>query len=354
MGLRLEAEKLTAALVKATGRPADAFISALAAGISAALAGVTIPGGGGGGSVNSVTAGDGTTVTGTATDPVVNVDGTVLRTSGSYSNPSWLASLAAVKLTGALPAISGALLTALDPTHIAAGTAGISISGNAATATSAGSATTAGSAASVPAAGVGAGTAGIDISGNAATASAAATVPASGISGAVSLAHGGSGADLSATGGANQLVRQDSAGGVFTVGALAAADLSGVSGAGLADLTVPVLLVGTQTLTDGSTHILWSGYLDSADYPAGRDIKLAITGSVSRSGPSGDFILWDVAAAAAVASTVSLTSTSTAQPTPPTVTLGSGNKLYELKATLTGYASAPDALNLLSAILVVR
>lgn len=45
------------------------------------------------------------------------------------------------------------------------------------------------------------------------------------VSGILPLANGGSGADLSATGGANQIVRQNSAGGVFTVSVLAAGDL---------------------------------------------------------------------------------------------------------------------------------
>lgn len=43
--------------------------------------------------------------------------------------------------------------------------------------------------------------------------------------GQLALARGGTGADLSATGGANQIVRQNSAGGVFTVSALAAGDI---------------------------------------------------------------------------------------------------------------------------------
>lgn len=45
------------------------------------------------------------------------------------------------------------------------------------------------------------------------------------ISGVLPLANGGTGANLSATGGANQIVRQNSAGGVFTVSVLAAGDL---------------------------------------------------------------------------------------------------------------------------------
>jgi hypothetical protein len=52
------------------------------------------------------------------------------------------------------------------------------------------------------------------------------SLPASKITtGQLLLARGGTGADLSATGGANQIVRQNSAGGVLTVSALAAADV---------------------------------------------------------------------------------------------------------------------------------
>lgn len=47
---------------------------------------------------------------------------------------------------------------------------------------------------------------------------------------AIGVAKGGTGADLSATGGANQIVRQNSAGGAFTVSALARADLPAHNG----------------------------------------------------------------------------------------------------------------------------
>lgn len=50
------------------------------------------------------------------------------------------------------------------------------------------------------------------------------------ISGILGLANGGTGADLSATGGANQIVRQNSAGGIFTASVLADADIpSGIA-----------------------------------------------------------------------------------------------------------------------------
>ena len=64
--------------------------------------------------------------------------------------------------------------------------------------------------------------------------------PASAItSGQLALAQGGTGADLSATGGSGQYVKQNSAGGVFTVGAISAGDLpTGIDASKLADGSV--------------------------------------------------------------------------------------------------------------------
>lgn len=66
------------------------------------------------------------------------------------------------------------------------------------------------------------------------------------VSGILPLANGGSGADLSATGGANQIVRQNSAGGVFTVSVLAAADIP--------NLDASKITTGALTLARGGTH----------------------------------------------------------------------------------------------------
>jgi hypothetical protein len=58
-------------------------------------------------------------------------------------------------------------------------------------------------------------------------------------SGQLALARGGSNADLSATGGANQVVRQNSAGGAFTVSALAAADIPALDSAKITTGEIP-------------------------------------------------------------------------------------------------------------------
>ncbi len=76
-------------------------------------------------------------------------------------------------------------------------------------------------------------------------------------SGQLALARGGSNADLSATGGANQVVRQNSAGGAFTVSVLAAADIPALDAA---KITTGLLADAQHTTTstytptyDGST-----------------------------------------------------------------------------------------------------
>lgn len=63
-------------------------------------------------------------------------------------------------------------------------------------------------------------TAGTGLSGGGATGAVTLSLTAP-----VAVANGGTGADLSATGGANQFVKQSSAGGVFSVGAIADADV---------------------------------------------------------------------------------------------------------------------------------
>lgn len=71
------------------------------------------------------------------------------------------------------------------------------------------------------------------------------------LTGVVGLDHGGSGADLSATGGTGQFVRQDSAGAVFTVSAISSADLPTINvahgGTGQTSLTDHAALIGNGT-----------------------------------------------------------------------------------------------------------
>ena len=108
-----------------------------------------------------------------------------------------------------------------------------------------------------------------------------ATITAAGalqLNTALGLAYGGSGANLSATGGANQFVRQNSAGGVFTVSAIADADvpdsitISGTNnvswasidqtGSSLADLVTRSagdLTSGTLAAARGGTGISGAG-----------------------------------------------------------------------------------------------
>lgn len=69
----------------------------------------------------------------------------------------------------------------------------------------------------------------------------------------VPLAHGGTNADLSATGGASQVLKQTSVGGAITVAQLAAADISGLVNQSVAAFTVQRLTgSGNYTPTDGA------------------------------------------------------------------------------------------------------
>lgn len=132
-------------------------------------------GGGGGGSVNSVNAGTDISVGGTPTDPVVALAGTI--TSRPIFNPA----------------------SANSPFRIGANAAGVLVTDLNADKLD-----------------------GLD---STAFALASHTHAASDItSGALALARGGSAADLSATGGSGHLVRQNSAGGAFTVARLLVGD----------------------------------------------------------------------------------------------------------------------------------
>ncbi len=91
-----------------------------------------------------------------------------------------------------------------------------------------------------------------------------------GWAGKLGLARGGTNADLSATGGASQVVRQSSAGAAFTVSQLAAADLSnGTTGTGAVALASNPAFLGsptapTQSVTDNSTKIASTAYVTTA------------------------------------------------------------------------------------------
>lgn len=81
-----------------------------------------------------------------------------------------------------------------------------------------------------------------------------------GWTGTLGLARGGTNANLSATGGTSQVLKQVTAGAAITVGQLAASDLSnGVTGSGAVVLAVSPALTGTATtenLTVGASNVL--------------------------------------------------------------------------------------------------
>lgn len=104
-------------------------------------------------------------------------------------------------------------------------------------------------------------------------------------SGQIALARGGTGADLSATGGANQFVKQTSAGGNFSVDAISASDITSA-------LTTPPAIGGTTpaagtftTLTANSRMILPS--IATPGTPAEGDLWIDTTQKVLTSFAGG-------------------------------------------------------------------
>lgn len=100
----------------------------------------------------------------------------------------------------------------------------------------------------------------------------------------IGLAYGGTNADLSATGGTSQVLKQSSVGGAITVGTLAASDLSnGVTGSGAVVLAASPALSGsptapTQSSSDNSTKIASTAYVTTAvtNAVAGIDPAIAV------------------------------------------------------------------------------
>lgn len=98
-------------------------------------------------------------------------------------------------------------------------------------------------------------------------------------SGLVGVAVGGSGADLSATGGANQVVRQSSVGGAFTVSVLAAADIPNLDAAKITTGAIALARGGTgvdlsagggatMVLAQDAAHVISARNLIAADIPS--------------------------------------------------------------------------------------
>lgn len=106
------------------------------------------------------------------------------------------------------------------------------------------------------------------------------------ITGVVDLAQGGTNADLSATGGTGQVLKQASAGAAVTVGAVAASEIA--SGAALTktdDTNVTLTLGGTPTtalLAATSITVGWSGTLAAARLNA--NVVQAITNDTNVTG----------------------------------------------------------------------
>lgn len=99
--------------------------------------------------------------------------------------------------------------------------------------------------------------------------------------GQLALARGGTHADLSATGGTGQVLRQSSIGADITVSQLAASDLSnGTTGSGAVVLaSAPTMtnpVVGTQSASDNSTKAASTAYVDNLTVNAQTGTSYAI------------------------------------------------------------------------------
>jgi hypothetical protein len=104
--------------------------------------------------------------------------------------------------------------------------------------------------------------------------------------GLLGLARGGTNADLSATGGAHQVLRQSSSGAAVTVGQLASTDLS--------DSSSLVILTGSQTLTDKRVTPRIVSLVDATSFTLDTDnadqctqVNTQAAGTLTANAPSG-------------------------------------------------------------------
>lgn len=125
----------------------------------------------------------------------------------------------------------------------------------------------------------------------------------------VGVTFGGTGANLSATGGTSQVLKQVSAGAAVTVGQLAASDLSnGTSGSGLVLLaTAPTIVGGAHTgLTSLGIRSTGSGAFDlffanTENLTAGRTLTLKVNDAARTIDLSGNLTLAGAASLPAIA-----------------------------------------------------
>lgn len=129
----------------------------------------------------------------------------------------------------------------------------------------------------------------LTLGGSPATALLAAASLTLGWTGTLGLARGGTAADLSATGGASQVLKQSSVGAAVTVGVLAGSDITGAALTKTDDTNVTLTLGGTPTtalLRAASLTLGWTGTLGVTRGGTGTGTAFTL-GSVVFAGASG-------------------------------------------------------------------
>src|SRR5262249_38210759 len=103
-------------------------------------------------------------------------------------------------------------------------------------------------------------------------------------SGQLALAQGGTGADLSATGGTSQVLKQTSVGGAVSVAQLAFTDISGTAGLTQGGTGVDLSASGGSgfVLKQNASHVISAAALVAGDIPS-LDASKITTGTLSAS-----------------------------------------------------------------------
>lgn len=105
-----------------------------------------------------------------------------------------------------------------------------------------------------------------------------------------------------------------------------------------------------KTVTSSTPTSIWGDSIASSDYP-GRVFTFQAYGSVTRAGLTGTVTLYNVTSSSTV---ISLSFTSITPGLQSASISLTSTYTYEVRVSLTGFSSSPDALELSSSTIVVR